>query len=141
MKRFLIAVAMLLAAATAQAADVGVSISVGQPGFYGRLDIGDFVPYPQVIYPRPVVVVPPPRGVVVEGPVYMHVPPGHAKKWSKHCYQYNACGRPVYFVKDRWYNDVYVPRYQERRVRAGAGPDRGHGWGKGPDRGHGRGHD
>ena len=28
-------------AAPAQAADVGVSISVNQPGFYGRVDIGD----------------------------------------------------------------------------------------------------
>jgi uncharacterized protein YcfJ len=26
--------------------------------------------------------------------------------------QYNACGRPVYFVDDRWYNDVYVPHYR-----------------------------
>jgi hypothetical protein len=25
---------------SAQAADVGVSVSVGQPGFYGRIDIG-----------------------------------------------------------------------------------------------------
>jgi len=33
----------------AHAADVGVSISVGQPGFYGQIDIGDF-PQPQLIY-------------------------------------------------------------------------------------------
>ena len=26
--------------------------------------------------------------------------------------QYGACDRPVYFVTDRWYNDVYVPRYR-----------------------------
>jgi hypothetical protein len=29
----------------------------------------------------------------------MHVPPGHAKNWSKHCSRYNACAYPVYFVK------------------------------------------
>jgi len=54
MKHFLIAAAIAAAtiATPALAADVGVSISVGQPGFYGRLDIGDF-PYPRLIYPQP----------------------------------------------------------------------------------------
>jgi hypothetical protein len=36
-----------------------------------------------------------------------------AQNWRKHCRKYNACGRPVYFVQDNWYNDVYVPRYRE----------------------------
>ncbi len=40
----------------AHAADVGVSISIGQPGFYGRIDIGRF-PQPQVIYAEPRVIV------------------------------------------------------------------------------------
>jgi len=31
-----------------------------------------------------------------------------------YCPKYNACGRPVYFVRDRWYNEVYVPQYQGR---------------------------
>ena len=50
MKCFLIAVGIAAVAITtsAVAADVGVSISIGQPGFYGQLDIGDF-PQPQVI--------------------------------------------------------------------------------------------
>jgi hypothetical protein len=26
--------------------------------------------------------------------------------------EYNACGRPVYFVRDDWYQREYVPRYQ-----------------------------
>ena len=30
-------------------ADVGVSINIGQPGFYGRLDIGDYG-QPQLLY-------------------------------------------------------------------------------------------
>ncbi len=38
--------------------------------------------------------------------------PGHEKHWRKHCAQYNACGRPVYFVRDDWYNNEYVPRYR-----------------------------
>ena len=39
----------------ANAADVGVSISVGQPGFYGQIDIGHF-PQPRVVYAQPVVI-------------------------------------------------------------------------------------
>ena len=40
MKRFLCAMAVATVAAPALATDVGVSVSVGQPGFYGRIDIG-----------------------------------------------------------------------------------------------------
>ena len=139
MKRFFMVMAMLLVAATAQAADVGVSVSVGQPGFFGHIDIGNF-PHPQVIYPRPIVVAPPQRVVVAE-PIYLHVPPGHEKNWGKHCHKYNACDRRVYFVKERWYNNVYVPQHQQhqaRRMQHGGGPDRGY---TDRDRGNGRGHD
>lgn len=124
MKRLLMVIAVLLAAVTAHAADVGVSVSVGQPGFYGRIDIGDF-PRPQVIYPRTVIVAPPQR-VVVQEPLYLHVPPGHEKHWNKHCYKYNACDRRVYFVKEKWYNNVYVPQYQSYRIDHGGRPDRDH---------------
>ena len=44
MKRLLISLALAAAAGSAFAADVGVSISVGQPGFYGQIHIGDFPP-------------------------------------------------------------------------------------------------
>ncbi len=103
------------------AADVGVSISIGQPGFYGQLDIGDF-PQPQVIYRQPRVIE---RGVSVQRPpIYMHVPPGHAKNWRKHCHKYNACGERVYFVQDSWYSHQYVPHYQKRNHgRHGDGGD------------------
>ena len=37
---------------------------------------------------------------------------GACEDWRKHCHRYNACGQPVYFVQDNWYNDVYVPRYR-----------------------------
>ena len=46
MKRVLVAVAAACIAGTAVAADVGVSVTVGQPGFYGTIDIGNF-PRPQ----------------------------------------------------------------------------------------------
>ena len=113
MKRLFMASA--LAAITAStvtfAADVGVSISIGQPGFYGRLDIGDY-PSPRLIYSQPIIVE---RGVRIhQEPIYLRVPPGHAKHWSKHCHEYNACGERVYFVHDDWYEREYVPRYQER---------------------------
>jgi hypothetical protein len=50
-------------------------------------------------------------------PIYLRVPPGYARHWSRHCHEYHACGVPVYFVQDRWYNEVYVPRYRERYRR------------------------
>ena len=112
MKRFLIAAAIAAAAAPAFAADVGVSINVGQPGFYGQIDIGN-VPAPRLIYQQPMIIQPAPVAVMAQ-PIYLHVPPGHAKHWGKHCREYNACGRQVYFVQDNWYNEVYVARHRER---------------------------
>lgn len=111
MKRFLIvaATAAVTIATPALAADVGVSVSIGQPGFYGRLDIGDY-PQPQVIYSQPMIIE---RNSMNRQPVYLRVPPGHAKHWRKHCGEYNACGEPVYFVQDNWYNREYAPRYRE----------------------------
>ncbi len=130
MKRFLFPVLMAAAALPAGAADVGVSVNVGQPGFYGRIDIGN-APPPQVIYAQPIVV----REVRVAQPpqpLYLHVPPGHAQKWSKHCAKYDACGRPVYFVKDDWYQNVYVPHYRQSH---GHPSEEGHGNGKGKGKG------
>ena len=111
MKRLLIVAALTAATTSALAADVGVSVQVGQPGFYGRIDIGNFPP-PLLVYPEPVIIQPVPVGVVRQ-PIYLHVPPGHAKDWRKHCRKYNACGQPVYFVQEDWYNNVYVPRYRD----------------------------
>jgi hypothetical protein len=141
MKHFLFTILIILIAATAQATDVGVSVSVGQPGFYGHIDIGN-APQPQLIYARPVVIHPAPVGVVYQ-PVYVHVPPGHEKHWSKHCAEYNACGRPVFFVKDRWYNEKYVPYYQAQH---GKGHGEKHGGKEGKEHkngnhGHGKGND
>lgn len=110
MKHFLIAAALAATTLTtpALAADVGVSVSIGQPGFYGRLDIGDY-PQPQVIYRQPIVIE---RVPAERPPVYLRVPPGHAKHWKKHCREYNACGERVFFVQDNWYNREYAPRYR-----------------------------
>lgn len=113
MKRFLVAMAVISASftSTANAADVGVSVSIGQPGFFGRIDIGDY-PYPQprVIYRQPRIIE---RVYVERDPIYLRVPPSHSRNWSKHCRNYNACGERVYFVQDSWHNHDYAPRYQE----------------------------
>ena len=133
MKRFLFAAAVAATAVPALAADVGVSVTVGQPGFYGRIDIGNF-PQPQLIYAQPIVIQPVPAGVGHQ-PIYLRVPPGHAKNWRKHCGTYNACGQPVYFVHDTWYNNVYAPRYRDRGdgERHGRGYEKGYGKGRGKD--------
>ena len=106
--------AVLCAATLAQsaiAADLGVSVNIGHPGFYGRLDIGGYPP-PPLIYAEPIVVQ---RIHSPRPPIYLRVPPGHAKHWHKYCHRYNACGVPVYFVEDHWYTHEYAPLYVERR--------------------------
>lgn len=101
----------VLAAATAPLFAADMSLSIGQPGFYGRIDIGDY-PQPQVIYRQPMMIE---RVPMERPPIYLRVPPGHAKHWRQHCREYNACGERVYFVQDSWYSREYVPRYQERQ--------------------------
>lgn len=133
MKHILIAACLLGATATAFAQDVGVSVTVGQPGFYGRIDIGNYPP-PVVVYSQPLIIAPAPV-MVTQQPVYLRVPPGHAKKWAKHCAKYNACGQPVYFVQENWYRNEYAPVYRgdrrDRGDREDRDEDRGNGNGKG----------
>jgi len=131
------AVAVLAAWAVgpARAAEVGVSVSISQPGVYGRIDIGRF-PQPQVVYRTPIIVTPPPRVVVRAEPVYMWVPPGHRMNWRRYCRDYGACGVPVAFVQDDWY-DAHVRGHGDDRH--GHDDDQGHGRG-GRDKGKGRGH-
>ncbi|RZL40231.1 MAG: hypothetical protein EOP35_01435 [Rubrivivax sp.] len=119
----------LLAATAAHATEVGVSVQIGQPGFYGRIDIGNTPP--PVVLREPVWVQR--RPVHVE-PVYMRIPPGHQKHWSKHCARYNACGVPVYFVQEDWYQERYErPRNDE------PGHGKGHKeHGKSKGQGHGK---
>ena len=168
MKRFFVAAA--IAAATLSApASAQVSINIGQPGFYGRLDIGGFPP-PPLLFPEPMMIQ---RVPVGRPPLYLRVPPGHARHWSKHCHRYRACGERVYFVQDNWYQQEYAPRYQERHGHREhrhdyrddrreyrteyrreerrherndyrderRGRDRGDGRGRDEDHGHGRGRD
>ena len=125
------AVAAALTVSLAHAADVGVSIQVSEPGLYGRIDIGKF-PQPQVVVAQPVVVAPPRVAVARPQPVYLWVPPGHQKDWRKHCGKYDACGVPVYFVSDSW--------YEANVMRGRPGQGNGNGNGKGNGNGNGKGH-
>ena len=111
----LLACAALVSPARAQNVSVGVTIT-GEvvPGVYGQVVLGNSPP-PQLVYAQPVIAQP----VVVAQPVpvepiYLHVPPGHAKHWRKHCREYNACDRPVYFVR----SPEYAPGFNMERWRA-----------------------
>ena len=121
-----------LASAAASAVEVGVSVTVAQPGVYGRIDIGRF-PQPQVVLATPVVIH---AGGPRRDPVYLWVPPGHQKNWRKHCQRYDACGVPVYFVRDDWYERHVKgegPRGEPRHEPKGKGHGHGHGRGRGHD--------
>ena len=163
MKRSTTSLSALLAAlacaavpAMAATPDLGVTVHVTQPGVYGRIDLGR-VPPPAVVYAQPIVVQPPPRVVTAPPqPVYLWVPPGHQKNWSKHCGRYNACGVPVYFVEDRWYREHVMagrgtpprpdgrPGYVAGSPAYAPNPGYGPGYAAGPghgddhERGHGR---
>ncbi|MEP6885299.1 MAG: hypothetical protein ABJC66_11165 [Gammaproteobacteria bacterium] len=135
MKTLILVAALVAVAAPAMAGDVGVAISINQPGFYGQINIGDVPQPPQLIYTQPLIIQR--DATYAVEPIYLHVPPGHEKHWAKHCAQYNACGRPVYFVRDDWYTREYAPRHQPRRDDKR--DDEGHEHGK--KHGHGHGHD
>ncbi len=142
MKKLMMAVATLTLAGSALANNVGVTIDIGQPGFYGRIVLGD-VPQPRVIYAEPMIIQRMPRAAMYQ-PIYLHVPPGHEKNWKRHCNRYNACGQPVYFVQDNWYQNVYAPRYREDRRERNDFQGRDERFERGDRDGrddHGRGHD
>jgi hypothetical protein len=111
MKRTLLSLALAALAVPGFAAtNVGVSIGIDQPGMYGRIDIGRVPASPVLLYPQPVLVVASPVAVP-QPPIYLRVPPGHAQHWRRHCGAYNACGQPVYFVREDWYREHYAGRH------------------------------
>lgn len=93
---------LLLAAAGATDAQPRdhVNMTAGgplRPGVYGRIEVRS-APPPPVLSPRPVVAWKE-AGSGAHEPVYLYVPAGHVRRWSQHCHRYDACGRPVYFVR------------------------------------------
>jgi hypothetical protein len=121
--------ALAIGAAQAQP-QVGVSVSVRQPGVRGRIDIGGLSP-PTLVLPQPVLIAPP-RVVVQREPIYLYVPPTHQQNWRRYCNRYGACGQPVYVVQDRWVRE----RYAEHHPDSHRGRHRG--WEKHGGRGHDR---
>jgi hypothetical protein len=131
MRLFSIVAVVLAGSGICRAGDLNINVLLsGQvaPGVYGQVQIGN-APPPPVVYAEPMVIQPPPMPLP---PVYLHVPPGHAKNWRKYCYHYNACNRPVYFVRSAEYEPGYQPRYSEHEH------EHGHHHGEGD---HGHGHD
>jgi hypothetical protein len=94
------------------AARAQVSVGVNVPGLYGRVDVGGYPTPPPVLYRQPVYV---DRGPTPGEPLYLHVPPGQERHWRDHCREYDACGRPVYFVQHDWYRNVYARRGEHDR--------------------------
>ncbi|PXW88429.1 hypothetical protein C8R34_107112 [Nitrosomonas sp. Nm84] len=131
MRYFFLAALISIAATPVLASDLGISINIGQPGFYGQINLGNNYPRPQLIYPNPVLAIPP-AVAIQQQPIYLYVPPGHAKKWSKHCHRYHACNQPVYFIQETWYNDVYMPHYRSQSNYSGDRYD-SKGWHDGDD--------
>ncbi len=129
MKQLIMTLLVSSLATSAWADGVGVSITVGDPGFYGHIDIGDF-PQPILVYREPMIV---DHVHVIQSPVYLYVPPTHMRHWHEHCHEYGVCNRPVYFVEEDWYERVYVPEYQKRHGH----PGQGHGKNKSKSKHHG----
>ncbi|MGZ5181234.1 MAG: hypothetical protein ACXWC6_12020 [Ramlibacter sp.] len=65
-----------------------------RPGLYGRIEVRGV---PPLIYQQPVTVRQP-IGQPLP-PVYLYVPPGQVRRWAQNCARWEACDRPVYFVR------------------------------------------
>jgi len=123
--------AFAAAATCAGAQNISVNaVITGQvaPGVYGQVVIGNGPP-PPVVYAQPTIVQPAPvfLGAPPVEPIYLHVPPGHAKNWRKHCHEYHACDRPVYFVRSAEYEPDYRPEHGDHGHGDHGHNDHGHG--------------
>ena len=136
MKR-MFALVLAAVAVSATQAQPSVSISVHQPGVYGRINIGGLPP-PALVLPQPVLIAPPPVAVQ-RAPIYLYVPPGHARDWRRHCAHYGACNQPVYFVQEPPPRRGPPPRHY-RNGRDDRRWDKDHGHGNRHDRRHDRDH-
>lgn len=67
-----------------------------KPGLYGRIEVRDAKP--PLVHAKPVVAKDT-QGAGAREPVYLYVPPGQLRRWTEHCAKWQACERPVYFVR------------------------------------------
>lgn len=98
---------LLLLAALASAASAAADPEAAS-GLFGPLDLAAF-PHPRILNPQPVLGAPVPVGAPQRPPIHVHVPPGRERLWPRDCRDYNACNVPVYFVKESWLVNVYLP--------------------------------
>lgn len=135
---------VITGAGAARSGELNINVILsGQvvPGVYGQVQLGNNPP-PPVLYAQPVLIEPP-TYAVVPPPVYLHVPPDHALHWHEHCREYNACNRPVYFVRSAEYEPGYERHDREHGHDHGHDRDRAddhddHGHGHHDDRDHDR---
>ncbi|MEP7303361.1 MAG: hypothetical protein ABI699_17745 [Caldimonas sp.] len=145
MLKQLLTLALAAGALAPAMAQTSVSIGINQPGFYGRVNIGD-VPPPALILPQPVIIQQQ-RVVRERPPVYLYVPTLHQQNWRSYCGRYSACGQPVYFVRDEWVRERYQsehPGWDRGRHRGWDKHDKHDKHGRSDERGpggKGRGHD
>ena len=128
-RQVILSALMLGSGITLAQAQISVgAVITGQvvPGVYGQVVIGNGPP-PPLVAPQPVVIEPVPVGVAPLEPIYLHVPPGHARHWRKHCHEYHACNRPVYFVRSAEYEPGFDrERWEHEHDRDHEHHDHGH---------------
>ncbi len=130
MRSFLLPV-LLAVVPVAQAQNVSFNATISGPvvpGVYGQLAIGNGPP-PPVVYAQPMIAQPSPVvvGAAPVEPIYLHVPPGHARDWPHHCHEYHACERPVYFVRSAEYEPGYHGEHHGHGHHDEDREDHGHG--------------
>jgi hypothetical protein len=140
MRLILIAAVLLVSAGVSRAGGLDINVLLSgevAPGLYGQVNIGKERP-PPLLYTQPMLIesqqAPPP-------PIYLHVPPEHARDWRKHCHEYNACNRPVYFVRSREYEPGYQRHYREHERERELERQRWQESQRNQDRHHGGGHE
>jgi hypothetical protein len=87
--------AAMAAGATARTPSAAKLQDTPKPGAYGRINVRGTPP--PLIYAEPVLARQP--AASAQQPVYLYVPPGQVRRWPQHCAKWNACERPVYFVR------------------------------------------
>jgi hypothetical protein len=144
MRASMLVAAFLMATSVAHAGGLDVHVLLSgevAPGLYGQVNIGNETP-PPLVYARPMLIeaqpAPPPA-------IYLHVPPDHARNWRRHCHEYNACNRPVYFVRSQEYEPEYQRHYRdhehERELARQRWQEHVRDHDHDHDGGHGRGHE
>ena len=120
MKKLLVVAALAIGtigSAMAQPS-VGLSIGINQPGVYGQITIGS-LPAPALVAPQPVIIAP---GAVGVPPAYLYVPIVEQHNWRRYCRKYNACSKPVYFVREDWVRERYAHEHPGWDRRGGPAP-------------------